>query len=882
VDKFEYKIRSEEIRTLIGKGDYASAVMIADRIDWRRVKSVIMLCQISDLYKITRRYEEAKDLLLLAYDRHPGGRGIVYSLCELSIKMENFVDAVEYYKEFVQIAPKDTSRYILQYKLYEAQDVSIEERIAVLEEFKAKDYREKWAYELAYLYHRIGLATRCVEECDELILLFGEGKYVVKAMELKMLHQPLTATQQIKYINRFSKEPIWDEPESILDDVVDASQVSNDQYPEMNQERVEATPSVQNDVIQVHTVDIGAYNTLNLQRELAEGLKDVLQENMVTPSFAQDTDTLDAPVVEEIDENALIAEEVGETEVFFQETEGTPEQNQLPASQIEGSMREVHYTTDGEVVGMIPQRQETLSDQAVSRLEGDLSMESDGQIRLLVPETGEKVKQITGQISIDEVLHEWERIKLESETRRTQELTQQIQRQTGPMFTEFEAAIRDGLLEKLESEPLDDLEVELLAVEPNDYDSSADQEEREYLQKVIEASPEEMAILHEEIESLPEEPETVHEEIEALPEELGTVHEEIEAFPEEPETVHEEIESFPEEPETVHEEIEALPAESGVLHEVIETMPEEIVSTPEEIAIIPEEMATMPEEMATMPEEMASTPEEMVFISEDMEVSQGETKSEPPRTTRSLTPVEKDLYTSFIQSKTAREQLVNVIDQMNHETKNHVILTAEEGLDILSLAKNLIRQYQAKNSALQGKVATIQGSSLNNKNIEKLFEQIKNGALIIQKVSRMNADIVDECIRILAQEDASILLILEDTPKAMRQFISTYADFARLFPVRMNVESLSNDSLVAFGRKYALEREYTIDELGILALHTRIEERQTSEHVVTVLEVKDIVDAAIRKANRVSVRHFFDILLAKRFDDQDMIRIGEKEFILQH
>ena len=203
MDKYEYRVRAEEINALIEKREYGEAVKIADTIDWRRVKSVTMLCKVSELYKMNRRYEDSKEILLLAYDRQPGSRKIVYSLCELCIKLEELVLAIEYYKEFVQIAPKDTGRFILQYRLYEAQDVSLEERIAVLEEYKKRDYREKWAYELAYLYHRIGLATRCVEECDELILWFGEGKYVIKAMELKMLHVPLTPTQREKYDKRF-------------------------------------------------------------------------------------------------------------------------------------------------------------------------------------------------------------------------------------------------------------------------------------------------------------------------------------------------------------------------------------------------------------------------------------------------------------------------------------------------------------------------------------------------------------------------------------------------------------------------------------------------------------------------------------------------------
>ena len=188
MDKVEYRIRADEIKALIGEGRFAEAVKIADTIDWKRVKSVQMLCTISDLYKINRRFQESKDVLLMAYDRYPTGRAIVYSLCELAIKMGEFVQAVEYYKEFVRIAPRDTGRYILQYKLYEAQEVSLEERIAVLEEFKKHDYRERWAYELAYLYHRVGLTTECIEECDEMFLWFGDGRYVMKALELKALH----------------------------------------------------------------------------------------------------------------------------------------------------------------------------------------------------------------------------------------------------------------------------------------------------------------------------------------------------------------------------------------------------------------------------------------------------------------------------------------------------------------------------------------------------------------------------------------------------------------------------------------------------------------------------------------------------------------------
>ncbi|MDE5951464.1 MAG: hypothetical protein K2H12_07790, partial [Acetatifactor sp.] len=317
MDKNEYKIKADEIKALIAQAEYQQAADIADSIDWRRVKSVMMLCTISDLYKINRRYEDSRDILLLAYDRHPGGRTIVYSLCELSIKIEDYVMAIEYYKEFVQIAPKDTGRYILQYKLYQAQDVSLEERIAVLEELKSKDYREKWAYELAYLYHRVGLATKCIEECDELILWFGEGKYVVKAMELKMLHQPLTSEQQGKYDNRFQPEPFYEDSESFYQEqepVYEGDQ-GREYYSEaayaaeqrVSQEEKAALPvnvltaptiRIPSDEveIQVKTVDVGEYNTINLQRELAEGLREVLEDEESQDAI---TRSIIAPMMED-------------------------------------------------------------------------------------------------------------------------------------------------------------------------------------------------------------------------------------------------------------------------------------------------------------------------------------------------------------------------------------------------------------------------------------------------------------------------------------------------------------------------------------------------------------------------------------------------------
>ena len=325
MDKAEYKIATEHIKKLISQGEYAEASYIADTIDWRRVKSVMMLCTVSDLYKVNRRYQDAKELLYMAYERNPESRTILYSLCDLSIKLEEFVAAIEYYKSFVEVAPKDTGRYVLQYRLYQAQEVGLEERIEVLEQLKSEEYIEKWAYELAYLYHRIGFATKCVEECDELILWFGKGRYVYKAMELKMLHEPLTPYQQSIYDHRFehmeqAKDmtrvlPRIDSGDSAMTDegMVDVTDAPTVEIPQEYLEKelhisAEEQPAVAED-IQVKTLDVAnAYNTMNLQKELADSLREILEVSQTESSMDEAQQEADTSVYADTAEMAGGAE----------------------------------------------------------------------------------------------------------------------------------------------------------------------------------------------------------------------------------------------------------------------------------------------------------------------------------------------------------------------------------------------------------------------------------------------------------------------------------------------------------------------------------------------------------------------------------------------
>lgn len=931
MDKSEYKLRAEEIKDLISRGEYAQAAEIADTIDWRRVKSVMMLCTISDLYKINRRYEDARDMLLLAYERRPGGRTICYSLCELSIKMEEYVQAIEYYKEFVQVAPKDPGRYILQYKLYEAQDVSLEERIAVLEELKKRDYREKWAYELAYLYHRVGLAARCVEECDELILWFGEGKYVIKAMELKMLHQPLTPEQQEKYDHRFdapgshipsqnsvqdneysgnesyeqsyAKDGSYDQEQGYAQDgsydqdqsyAQDSSYDQNQSYvqdsgydqvngdtqiydPVQPAQQETPTQPVQDDYdIHVKTMDVGQYNTINLQAELAAGLREVLGEepkgdtakatsdsitrSIVAPMMDSDTESLDYPEIAEVSEDDLEpeTEQIEGSEVFFGETGEIGDLSQVPEVETEeilpeepASLKKQDVVPELSKAEVEPEA--TTPVEPPKELANVLAQESDGQISLVMPEAESIEKQITGQINIEDILAEWERKKKENLEKREEEVRQHVLQQTGAMFTEFEQAVRDGLLEKLEKEK---------AV---DADTVTDTDEVEEL--------EEIADVNDETEKAPAE---VSEE-EPEPADTDIVDtEEVEELEEEPAVAEYEEESATEEPDAVVD-MEVTQEPAAEIPEVPEETTAEIEEASEETTAETEEASE--ESVAEAEEE----PEEAV---EEVHEDEQPQTPEPPvverdkAKVRALTREERELYAPFIQSKSAREQLVKAIDNISLAAyTGNVIITGEEGMDTLSLAKNMIREIQATDSNFSGKVAKISGHALNKKDAAETLNRLQNGALIICKASEMNSKTVDTMYKALQQENQGIVIILEDTRKEIDRFLEKYEKLQESFTSRMDVEALSNDTLVAFGRQYAREREYSIDELGVLALHTRIEDMQTIDHVVTVVDVKEIVDEAIAHANKKTLKHFFDVLFAKRYDDEDMIILTEKDFV---
>ncbi len=1002
MDKVEYKIRADEIKALIGEGRYADAVKIADTIDWKRVRNVSTLCTISDLYKINRRLQESRDILLMAYDRHPTGRPIVYSLCELAIKMGEFVQAVEYYKEFVRIAPRDTGRYVLQYKLYEAQEVSLEERIAVLEELKKHDYQEKWAYELAYLYHRVGLTTECIEECDEIFLWFGEGRYVMKALELKALHEPLSPEQQDRYIRYKQshggivdpsiiaekdavgkdetrtveiKQPTKEMP-PITDSVIEAytngqaeeeedlgqtrefvpGEVSfavNDAESQSEPEQEEVAERDFDEIVYPHiseikepSVDVSTYNTINLQESLAESLREVigdeaLKEDATTSQGQQEEvqGSVVQPITEEIfedtgeipddtatqdeeypEEDELLSEEesqekepsaepVGMQEVFFDTDpkmgieikyggngpilgeEKKPEVEAEPAEEPSADEDEAEGKESAPLASSFAYEEKPLEDevpgavihpnanyQMQSHFENMLSQEYDGQISLAVEPEPEVEKQITGQISIAEYLDNWEQFKKDQQQKQLERVKKRVADETGDMFADFDEKTKAGLQEKIEKAIND-------AIKKESYEKASGRGNWNVKREdVINAAVAEVIESEniEEQEDLPED-----EEIEAR--EMAS-EDDIPANDLPAEDVQEVEEAVEEPAEAADEEQDADSSEA-------ETEPSEEPSKEPEEAKSDEAKPQEDEEAEPSKAEEAESGED-----DEGEGDEEEPKTEAPvqkkkpgkkpsgkkhignreleERVRTMTPEEKELFGPYIHHKKSRRQIINAIDNLSMDPfSGNAIVTGEEGAGTVNLAKGLIKAMQASDSNFSGKVAKITANTLNKKSTAGIFDKLANGALIIQRAADLTQETVSELLKILQEENKGLVLVMEDTKEDMDRFLDKNPSLKQSFNVRVDIEALDDDSLVAYARQYALEKEYAIDNLGILALHTRISERQTLDHDVTVSEVKDIVDDAIYYAEKRSVAHFVDVLVHKRYDENDMIILREKDFM---
>lgn len=916
MDKYEYKVRAEEIKALISEGEFAEAVKIADTIDWRRVKSVMMLCTISDLYKINRKLQESKDILLMAYERHPGGRMIVYSLCELSIKMGEFVQAIEYYKEFVQIAPKDTGRYILQYKLYEAQDVSLEERIAVLEEFKKRDYREKWAYELAYLYHRVGLETKCVEECDELVLWFGEGRYVIKALELKQLHQPLTPEQQDKYLllkrerellEARTAEEAQEAPEEDNEtDTVFAEGIEeNDNNTEFSEYTTQEQPEDEDEEFRVKTVDVGQYNTINLQKELAASMKEILGEEYgqsrpektapesaaqsVAAPILQDTDEI-APVTSAVNFLAPKEEGIGSEEEQQEAgiSDANPEQSpqvipepvkfseRAKLSEPQAATEEVFFEDIKDV--LLENTKEINTEEVNSGSLGD-TKEINPKRKVIYPSAPVNIPATPAaaakQTAISEVSPS--RMLSQPESSVLTAHPTHMPHMTKPSgFEQMLSQEYDGQIslvvpakEAVEKQITGQMNITDIMAEWERMKRENEEKRREDVRKRVQQHTGNMFSEFDEATKTGVLEQLEKAVVEAILKEAG--QRQIDPAKITSEKVSNIMSS-------VEQEREAGEVQEPQAEAIYTPKLKEEEAQPEEAAVIPEETPDV-ELPASIEEvidlETASDTGTKVDSAEKLK-----DMVEDANRLRPLSEEEKELFGRFIHNKKTKEQVIHAVDTMSMDSyTDNVIVTGEEGSGSIELAKNLIRMMQMSDSNFNGKVAKISGATLKKKNVQETLSKLSDGALIIERATEMSSGTAADLNKALSQENMGLLVVMEGKKDEMNIFLRKNNVLMDNFNARIDIVALNDQALVEYAKQYAEEMEYSIDELGILALHTRIADMQTSDHEVTVAEVRELVDDAIYFAGKKNLKHFCDVLFGKRYDEEDMIILREKDFM---
>lgn len=986
MDKYEYKLHSEEILKLIEEEKYIEAANIADKIDWRRVKSISMLLRVAALYRVNRRNEDSRAVLLLAYDRYPTNRSVVYSLCEVSIELDDVVAAIEYYKEFVKLAPRDNGVYTLRYRILEAQEASLEERIGLLEELKKRDYQEEWAYELAYLYHRVGLATKCVEECDDLILWFGDGPYVTKAMELKMLHAPLTSIQQKKYDmvqmqlqgEAVEEQPYYEDenPESDYtqeayaeDDIYAQEQYADENYAdedyvqesyqedgqymqdtaqyvyaddenneyayyegnsnEYSQEEPYAgaayaedsygdtgydgdisytddeytddmyadnsyaedsyrdEDSVYEEPVQKQTtgsLDMSQYNTINLQKVVAESMRELFPEDEDvfseewTEVSAEETDkeaAVPVPVaVRNTNTGRIAAMVTGVSEVKPEPDTGAISKVIVPGNDArvikqDADMEEIRNVTEEyvkEEQERMEENQENVYEEPVTALPEEI-----------LPQQEPQFTPMTGQMNLDEVLSEWERMKQEVQEKRKEEVKQNVLRQTGQIFQNFDEAVKTGILGELGEEAA--------FVRTETFIENEEEEETEELEQ-IEAVEETQA--YQEIEAA-DEAETISPIEEVIAKELGgrTIdipQEELQETLQSMDMQQEEEYSEDMEYESDEEEMyaEDMPEEEAYLESEEYTEDADYYEEPDEYGEydVMEETAEEEQEALRTQEISMNTEEINDLPDKIIEATKKETKAVKREEIREFTPEEKELFENFSVTKKIRKQIIFALDTMSLAAyTGNVLITGEPGLGTVRLAKNLIREYQAMDANFSGRVAKITGEKLNLRDLKEVFDKLKNGAIIIEKANGLTEETLYRLAGLLNQEELGIIVIMEDTRKEITKLLEKQAMVADYFNIRIDLMEMDNNALVAYAKNYAQALEYSIDELGTLALYTRIANSQSGNHVVTKDEVREIVDEAIWKSRKFKIKNFVDVLFSKRYDSEDMIVLKERDFI---
>ncbi len=824
MDKYEYNLKLDQMKSLVAEKNYQAAAEIADTINWRKIKNVTALVRAGEIYENVGRYDTSKDILLMAYDRSPIGRTIIYRLARLAIKTANFDEAKEYYNEFVEIAPYDNLKYILKYEINKAQGADYRTLIDNLEAIKEQEFSEEWGYELAYTYHQAGMVDKCIETCDEIVLYFGDGVYVERALELKMLYQPLTRQQEAIY------RQIRQQEENVVE-------VSPDDELESGE--------IVNEKVQIPPVKVSAerFNTQNLQEALQKSMEQIIN--------ATEKETVDNGM----DAIKKLVEEIPYLQI--------PVEKETEADEEEAA----HIATDQEI-----------DDSLKLNFQEFLNEEYDGQMSLLVPEQGETEPQITGQMTIEDVLAEWER------TRRAAAAALQEAEQK-----KFESAKARALQEAGDiMERLADVIPKLdSGLTPQDllkeqYLSGSDIPEERAAQMVANMNQ----FLQKEIDRLSTENAQIDEQLAVAKE---TPAEEITE-----ENIEEKIPSEEMQPEETPDMTELLADEElvdflkseGVFDALteIEKPTETIEPTEETIAEEMEEAGdTSVEEAEILPE--IELPQDLNLPIAEEEVKEPVKRIKTTEYFSDLNKEQKELFSYFIPIRGMEKQICSALNGMatrlalgqTAQTGN-LIITGGSGSGKTVLATNFIKVLQKEIGMPEGKVGKIDAEVLNQKDVNALYNKITGGCLIIEGAGKLTKEAAVKLAFFLEHDTKGTLLILEDTKHGIDSMLAHDRNFASRFTERIDIPIFTSDELVIFAKAYAGEQGYVIDEMGVLALYNCISNIQKLDRATSIAEVKEIVDDAVAHAERGSIRKAFAVLTSSRYDENDYIILHERDF----
>lgn len=866
MDKYEYKLKLDQMKSLTAEGKYEEAAEIADTINWRKIKNINALVKVGEIYEKVGRYDESKDVLLTAYDKSPIGRMIIYRLAEVAVRTKSFDEAKEYYQEFVEIAPHDNLKYVLKYEISKAQGADIGTLIGILEELKEQEYSEEWAYELAYLYHKAGMSEKCIDACDELILWFGDGPYVERALELKMLYQPLTKQQEDKYRTFRQRH----------DGVVEVR-------PEDQLESGEIVP----EPVQIKDVKMSAerFNTQNLQEELQRSMQEIM--NATEKEAVNDTMDNIKKLVEDIPYLQIPSEkeEVPQEEEVYQ-----------------------HIETDEEI------------DNSLKSNFQEMLVDEDGQMSLYMQGGRVAEPQVSGQMSIEDVLADWEKTKRAAEAALQEAEQRKLESAKARALQEAEELLGRlaDVIPMLDSglTPKDLLDQKYLSKDgqPNDNAVSMVTNMNQFLQQEIDRLSDENAQMDEQLAAVGASPvgdymanagvaaeDAAQNVVAAGVQELMTEEELPEiAMPEGLDDIDNQWED--EDFEELDAEVPQENAASLAEHTAEQTKPEALAEADDtmeagtsaedvEAAILAETARQMAKESV----EKEELPE--IELPGDLDLGKEETAEEilpaiaepeafeVPDTISKLSKELREIFTYFVPITGMEEQLCQALTGASqHLTKGatagtgNMIIQGGSGSGKTVLATSMIKALQKETGKPNGKIGKIEASVLNQKDVAALLKKVAGGCLIIEKAGDLSRETALKLSLLLEQDTSGVLVIIEDTKHGIQKALSRDDGFAAKFSEKINIPIFTSDELVSFAKSYANELGYTIDEMGVLALYNSISNIEHADRETTLTEVKEIVDKAVAHSEKGGLKKAFSIITSRRYDEDDYIILREKDF----